>query len=282
MLLYDPTVPSEPTGETEGTETELWTPRTPQDSFGGLFSEAMEANSKGAYTEWSQGLANAQLLNMETMDSFIESAVLRNDEEINLVERLCAAGRMQVDAECNNRIEKLQILAKEREQLENIIKGFDNGETYVARPESMDLREEWQRYLFAVLPEVKDEASKGIAEARVQELIRQSATMQASMQQDMKDGYFRDYGEYKALFLVHDPEKQLNGRKTILAPFFTKEAMGVCLASMQDTRRGNVQALFARLLNTLGGGSYEKQRKLQRGGPFNRRRGAGASQEDDD
>ena len=90
-----------------------WTPRMPQDSFSDLFGEAQDASNRGAYTEWSQGLANAQLLNMETPDSFVESAVLQSDDEWHLVEGLIKFGRAQMDAPCNNRIEKLKTLAQE-------------------------------------------------------------------------------------------------------------------------------------------------------------------------
>ena len=85
-----------------------WMPRMPQDSFTDLFGDATEASNKGAYTEWSQGLANAQLLNMETPDSFVESAVLQSDDEWHLVEGLIKFGRAQLDSPCNNRIEKAE------------------------------------------------------------------------------------------------------------------------------------------------------------------------------
>ena len=254
-----------PEQPTDGQDDGAWTPRMPQDSFGDLFGDATEASNKGAYTEWSQGLANAQLLNLETPDSFVESAVLQSDDEWHLVEGLIKFGRAQLDSPCNNRIEKLKTLAKERELLSDMVKAYEDGKVYAASPEDLQLEDEWQRYLFAVLPEIRDETSQGIAEARIRDLMEQSATLQASMRQDMEAGYFRDYGEYKALFNVLDPDKRLNGRKALLSPSFTKEAMGICIVSMQNTRRGNTQALFARLLNTITG-NYEKQRRLQR--PF--------------
>ena len=257
-----------------------WLPRMPQDSFGDLFGEAQDASSRGAYSEWSQGLSNAQLLNLETPDSFVESAVLRSDDEWHLVEGLIRFGRAQLDAPCNNRIEKLKTLARERELLSEMLQAYEDGRVYAASPEDLQLEDEWQRYLFAVLPEIRDETSRGIAEARVRELMEQSTTLQASMRQDMEAGYFRDYAEYKALFNVLDPDKRLNGRKALLSPSFTKEAMGICIVSMQNTRRGNTQALFARLLNTING-NYEKQRRLQR--PFGRgRRGNSHDTPEDD
>ena len=274
-------MPEQPMDDRDDAE---WQPRMPQDSFGDLFGEAQDASSKGAYSEWSQGLSNAQLLNLETPDSFVESAVLRSDDEWHLVEGLIRFGRAQLDSPCNNRIEKLKALAKERELLSEMLQAYRDDRVYAANAEDLQLGDEWQRYLFAVLPEIRDSVSAGIAEARVQELMEQAATLQASMRQDMEAGYFRDYAEYKALFNVLDPDKRLNGRKALLSPSFTKEAMGICIVSMQNTRRGNTQALFARLLNTING-NYEKQRRLQRpfgGGGRGRRGNSHDTPEDDD
>ena len=257
-----------------------WTPRMPPDSFGDLFGDAQDAASKGAYSEWSQGLSNAQLLNMETPDSFVESAVLRSDDEWHLVEGLIKFGRAQMDAPCNNRIEQLQTLAKERELLSEMLQAYRDNRVYAAKAEDLSLEDEWQRYLFAVLPEIRDPVSEGIAEARVRELMEQAATLQASMRQDMEAGYFRDYGQYKALFNVLDPDKRLNGKKALLSPSFTKEAMGICIVSMQNTRRSNTQALFARLMAAITG-NYEKQRRLQRRSGRSRR-GNYDTPEDDD
>ena len=117
---------------------------------------------------------NAQLLNMETPDSFVESAVLRSDDEWHLVEGLIRFGRAQLDAPCNNRIEKLKTLARERELLSEMLQAYEDGRVYAASKEDLQLEDEWQRYLFAVLPEIRDETSRGIAEARVRELMEQS------------------------------------------------------------------------------------------------------------
>ena len=162
-----------------------------------------------------------------------------------------------------------------------MLKAHEEGRVYAPSPEDLKLEDEWQRYLFAVLPEIRDETSKGIAEARIRELMEQSSTLQASMRQDMEAGWFRDYGEYKALFNVIDPDKRLNGKKVLLSPSFTKEALGICMVSMQNTRRSNTQALFARLLASITG-NYEKQRRLQRPSGRGRRRNDHDTPEDDD
>ena len=162
-----------------------------------------------------------------------------------------------------------------------MLKAHEEGRVYAPSPEDLKLEDEWQRYLFAVLPEIRDETSKGIAEARIRELMEQSSTLQASMRQDMEAGWFRDYGEYKALFNVIDPDKRLNGKKVLLSPSFTKEALGICMVSMQNTRRSNTQALFARLLASITG-NYEKQRRRPRPSGRGRRRNDHDTPEDDD
>ena len=94
-----------------------------------LFGRANEAGQDSAYAEWTKGIAAAQLLNLETPDSFIESAPLSEDEQ-RWVDSMCGLAREQRDALCNNRLEYLLHKAGEREQLQLLLSKIEADEEY--------------------------------------------------------------------------------------------------------------------------------------------------------
>ena len=239
------------------------------EDFGQLGAAQEHYNS---YAGWERNIENASLLNMETPTSFVDAAILTS-EMMQLMEILARQGRLALDAFANNRLAYVASLNDERRVLLAALESHSVPELEIAEDAE-------SRYLLAVLPpggltEVMEEW----AHHRVEALDERLRIVRAGIIRDREEGHFRDYGYLKSLYHQKDPERQLNGLKYALSPYPLKEAMDLCAVTMQNTKRGHIQALMARLMEDIKGGKdYENQRKHQTFG----RRGKGRSSVKDD
>ena len=248
-----------------------------------LFGGAMEAHGENAYGEWTRGIQAAQLLNMETMESFVESAELALEEQ-RFVEGLCGLGREQVDAACNNRLHLLLAMAGEVEHYRSLLEAEKEGRTYtLPMPDDLTTLDTHET-LKLLLPSAGGGFGvQGVAdiENKIVSVQHRIAITSEEIRRDIEAGFFQDFGNLKILYRQSDPYKELNGRKAQETAFFYKEAMGYCVTSMQGTRLDHAEALWSRMMRKLGGKNFE-MRGMTNPSDRRRRRGGRRNRDDDD
>ncbi|MXZ55824.1 MAG: hypothetical protein F4Z14_06600 [Gammaproteobacteria bacterium] len=231
-----------------------------------LFGQAVEESDSSAYGEWTKGINAAQNLNLETPDSFIESAPLDADEQ-RWVDQMCGLARESRDAWCNNRLEYLLHRAAEREELEKVLASRQRGEDYKPPPVKLDSRAiltmETHELLRLVTPTRTHEDAVAL-EHRIARLTEGIDLVVAGIERDMEKGFFRDYYRAKLRYESPDAHKLQNGLKVLEMPFFGKEAVSFCLSRMQGTRQTNAQALWARMVAKLGLDANDRMDKRRR------------------
>ena len=219
-----------------------------------LFGRANEAGQDSAYAEWTKGIAAAQLLNLETPDSFIESAPL-NEEEQRWVDSMCGLAREQRDALCNNRLEYLLHKAGEREQLQLLLSKIEADEEYTPPKLKLGVKEiitmETHEILRILAPQHGREGGDSVRN-RLSAVETDITNTVAGIERDMEAGHFRDYYRAKLRYADPDPHRLANGIKVLEMPFFAKEAVTLCLSRMQGSRIDHTEALWARMLGRLG------------------------------
>ena len=235
-----------------------------------MFAGATEmGEGPSQYGAWERTVETAQLLNMETLGSFVDSASLATEDQRHLVEILLGLGEFEYNAPCNNRLAYLTLMEKERERLTMMIEAFQTGQPLrFPEPEPDD---DDAQYLSAMLPHaIASERESRAAEARIARILDETSVVRAGIQADQLAGHFHDYGRLKRLYRVKDPERNFNGLKYTLAPFFIREAMNFCLVTMQDTRLDHSEALIARMMRKHPNALW--QRDVQYDGDRSRRR----------
>ena len=259
-------------------------PDDPMENHGGrfqladLFNKANQANEDSAYGEWTKGINAAQHLNLETPDSFIESAPLDVDEQ-RWIDSMCGLARENREAFCNNRLEYLIHKAAEREQLQTIINSLADGEKYEPPQVTVGAREiltlETHEVLRLLAP-AKSHEDKVDIEHRLASINADIVRVVGGIERDIEKGYFRDHYRAKLRYTDPDPHKLQNGPKVLEMPYFGKEAISFCLSRMQGTRQTNAQSLWARMVAKLGMAANERQSRTSR------RRRRSRSDEDDE
>lgn len=228
--------------------------------------------SANSFADHYQNLDSAAHLNMETPDSFLDSVPL-NDEQQEHMRELVGLAQVQRDANCNNRLERLERSRRTRSRLQYLVECNNDGvpieeirpfEMVTYEMEGQNLMDHVGMMLQGVLPEyLGGAADLERATKQITVLEQDIADTQARILEDQQAGDWRDYGLLKRLYMFNDRERQYNGLKYIWECHFAKKAIGLACVYMQDTRHGHVQALNARLMENLELQNAKTTRALQ-------------------